>query len=156
MFLTTNEAGTNEVGTLESRCQNFFLSFSHSFFLFKLSTIKIKNKNIATHCWPKLQHAAGHRSSVARSNALPQQLQVVAAAPCCWPSQQRCEVQRIAAIVPQERCKLQRVAGQCRSNVASCSVASRRAIAVAAAKLYMSDFRPKSVGFLFDVRWTFV
>jgi hypothetical protein len=96
-FLRTNQVGTNEVGTLESGCKNF--SLSPILFLFSsLSGVKKKKKKTKTlqrsvgrsckalldivaplrgpaRCRPsqhrcEVQRVVGHRSNVARSNAL--------------------------------------------------------------------------------------
>jgi hypothetical protein len=85
-FLQPTKAGTNEVGTIESRCQNFSLSP----ILFLSSSCRVKKKKnrncsaighhsnaprpsalpdiVVTCC--EVQRAAGHRSNVARSSAL--------------------------------------------------------------------------------------
>jgi hypothetical protein len=88
-FLTTNQARTNEVGTLESKCQNFFLS---PILFLQVVGCKKKNKTkqkrcsatlagVVTRCWTsqhrcEVQCVVGHRSTVARSNALLQERRI--------------------------------------------------------------------------------
>ncbi len=170
-FLQPTKARTNEVGTLESRCQNFSLSP----ILFLSSSCRVKNKKtkqkrcsaalagvvVLSDIAATLRGPACCRTSqqhAARSSALSAIAATSRGPARCWPSQQRCDVQRVAAAAPEERCKLQCVDGQRRNNVASCnalghrcsvarscSVALPPAIAAAAAELYMSDFRRTSI-----------
>jgi hypothetical protein len=102
-FLTTNQAGTNEVGTPESRCQNFFLS--PILFLSSSCWVKKKKKKPKT-----LQRNVGRSYSAllditatlrgpmrCRSNVALLAIAATLRGPArCWPSQQRCEVQRVA------------------------------------------------------------
>jgi len=120
-FLQPTKARTNEVGTLESRCQNFSLSP----ILFLSSSCQVKKNKKQKRCSAALvgvvalsditatfRGLARYRTSqqhAARSSAL----SAIAATPRgparCWPSQQRCDVQ------------------QRRKNAASCSALTANA-----------------------------
>jgi len=157
-FLQPTKVGTNEVGTLESRCQNF--SFSPILFLSSSCWVK-KKKNkcvVGRSC-----SAIGHRSNALRPSTLLAIATTLRGPARFWPSQQRCEVERVATVALEKRCKLQCVASQRRNNVASynalghrcsvarsCSVVPSLAIAAAATELYTfnvglsSNFRSTS------------
>ncbi len=96
--------------------------------------------------------AVGHRSNAPRPSAQPNIATTPRGLAYCWPSQQRCDIQRVAVAAPEERYKLQCIVGQRRNHAASCnapghhcnvarscSVAPLPAIAAAATELYTSD-----------------
>jgi hypothetical protein len=114
----------------------------------------------ATH--REVQRAAGHRSNVTRSSALLAITATLRRPARCWPSQQRCNVQRVVVTAPQKCCKLQCVADQHRNNATSCNAPSHRC-SVARKRRHpplpqrrLSSTRPTFVGRPLDFRPTFV